>query len=89
MMAFIVLFGYEAKDDMVGAFVGHTYYFIVDILPKIPEFYKLNLLKAPRWLDALCQRLRVHEYGQMMDEQAAMMAQAPWFQNEEDELRQI
>jgi len=40
----VLCFGYDAQDDIIGAIVGHLYYYIVDIIPKIPETRELKLL---------------------------------------------
>jgi len=41
LMLLVVVFGYNAQDDIIGAIVGHIYYFIADVLPEIPETYDL------------------------------------------------
>ena len=64
----MVVFGFDAESDLIGAAVGHMYYFIADILPKIPETHGLELLKPPRLLVRLCEWLRVHDPENMGDD---------------------
>ena len=66
-MLFVVVFGFNAQDDLIGAGVGHLYYFSVDIVPKIPETYELRVLKAPNFLTRICSYFRIHDYGQFDD----------------------
>ena len=47
MMIMVTVFGFNAWDDLVGAAVGHMYYFLVDVLPKIPETKDLQVLRTP------------------------------------------
>jgi Derlin-2/3 len=63
LITLVVVFGFDVQDDLVGAAVGHMYYFLMDVVPKIPETNKLSVLSAPSILNRLCQWLRIHEAG--------------------------
>ena len=63
LITLVVVFGFDVQDDLVGAAVGHMYYFLMDVVPKIPETNKLSVLSAPSFLNRICQWLRIHEAG--------------------------
>ena len=42
---------------------GHIYYFIEDVIPKIPETEDLNIMKPPRALVRLCEYLQIHDFN--------------------------
>ena len=63
LMLLVVVFGFDAQDDIIGAAVGHLYYFLADIMPKIPETREMKVLRAPEWMVRVCEWLRIHEYG--------------------------
>ena len=63
LMLLVVVFGFDAQDDIIGAGVGHLYYFLVDVVPKIPETTGMKVLRAPGFLTRFCEWLRIHEYG--------------------------
>lgn len=83
LMLLVVVFGFDAQDDLVGALVGHIYYYFADVVPKIPETKEMHLLKAPHFLTRLCEWLRIHEFGQFDDpdflDPAGIAGQAGWF----------
>ena len=54
LILLVVVFGFDVKDDLIGAGVGHIYYFLMDIVPNIPETYKLEVLKSPDYLTRFC-----------------------------------
>jgi Derlin-2/3 len=60
LMMLVVVFGFDAKDDVIGAVVGHIYYFLADILPEIPETYDMQVLKPPGLLEWFCEYFRIH-----------------------------
>jgi hypothetical protein len=62
-MLLVVVFGFDAQDDLIGAAVGHMYYFLADVVPKIPETKDMQVLRAPGFLKSLCEWLRIHEFG--------------------------
>ncbi len=67
LMMLVVVFGFDAKDDVIGAVVGHIYYFLADILPEIPETYDMQVLKPPGILEWFCEYFRIHQYGELDD----------------------
>ena len=66
MTLLVVCFGYDAQDDIIGAVVGHLYYYIVDIIPKIPETRDLKLLKAPSFLEKFCDFFKIGELSEWL-----------------------
>ena len=47
---------------MIGISVGHLYYYLEDIVPKIPEVNGFKLLRAPAFLVAICEKLQIHGF---------------------------
>ena len=80
-MLLVIVFGFDAQDDVIGAGVGHLYYFLVDVLPKIPETSDMKVLRAPSFLTRICEWLRLHEFGGQFDE----LGQAGWFFAEDEQ----
>jgi len=82
-MLLVVVFGFDAQDDLIGALVGHMYYYFADVVPKVPETKELHLLKAPHFLTRLCEWLRIHEFNQFDDPEFldpnGVVGQAGWF----------
>jgi Derlin-2/3 len=33
-----IIVGESIRSDIIGIFVGHTFYFLTDVLPKLPHF---------------------------------------------------
>jgi Derlin-2/3 len=33
-----IMMGESVRSDLVGIFIGHAYYFMADVLPKLPSF---------------------------------------------------
>ena len=62
--------------------VGHVYYFLMDVVPLIPETYDLKVLSAPSFLDRICTFLNIHNYGEFDDPE--LFGQAGWFFGEEE-----
>ena len=85
-MILVVVFGFDAQDDLIGAAVGHIYYFLMDVLPKIPETYGLKLLGPPKFLTNLCTWLRIHEYNEL--DPNFLGGQVGWFFTDDDETEQ-
>ena len=50
----IVLWGSDPTYDLVGNVVAHTYFYLVEILPQIPELQDFRILSPPKWLVDLC-----------------------------------
>ena len=63
MFLLIALSGYDVTLDLLGIISGHVYYFMEDVVPRIPETRSYRMLKAPRWLVRLCEVMRVHDFG--------------------------
>ena len=38
------------------------YYYLEDVVPKIPETQDVKVLKAPRFLVSLCESMRIHNF---------------------------
>ena len=47
LILFVTMFGYNPIYDIMGACVGHVYYYLEDVVPKIPETQGKRLLKPP------------------------------------------
>jgi hypothetical protein len=43
-----IIFGESIRSDFIGIAVGHLYYFLVDVLPKLPHFKNMNPLATPK-----------------------------------------
>ena len=63
MFMLIALSGYDVTLDLLGIIAGHFYYFMEDVVPRVPETRSYRALKAPRWLTRLCEVLHVHDFG--------------------------
>jgi Derlin-2/3 len=57
MMLFVVMFGFNPRYDLIGVTVGHLYYYLEDVVPKIPETQDVKVLKPPRVLKSICEKL--------------------------------
>ena len=53
-MLLVIVFGYDAEDDIIGAVVGHMYYYLADVVPLIPETKGKIALRPPEWLQRFC-----------------------------------
>ena len=80
LMILTVVFGFEAHDDLVGAVVGQMYYFLMDVLPKIPETRNLKMLAPPDFLTRFCNWLRIHEQNDLDPNFLG------WFYTDDDDL---
>lgn len=83
MLLLVVVFGFDAEEDLIGAAVGHMYYFLVDVLPNIPETHGLKILKAPQFLVDICDWLRIHDAERFDDPELFGTGQAGWFFTDE------
>ena len=54
LMLLVIVFGYDAEDDVIGAVVGHLYYYFSDVVPLIPETKDKMVLRPPQWLERFC-----------------------------------
>ena len=62
LLLFIVMLGFNPKYDLIGVFAGHIYYYLEDVVPKIPETENFKLLKPPQVLVSICEKLQIHGY---------------------------
>lgn len=67
-MLMVVMFGYSPLYDLVGFTVGHLYYYLEDVVPKIPETFDCKVLKPPTILVTICEKLHIHEFEANEDE---------------------
>jgi len=51
------MFGFNPKYDIIGVTAGHLYYYLEDVVPKIPETEDWKVLRPPKLLVALCDKL--------------------------------
>jgi Derlin-2/3 len=58
----MLLFGSSLKYDLIGILAGHLYYYLEDVVPKLPETEDFKLLKPPRFLVKVCEYLHIHDY---------------------------
>ena len=63
MLLMVIMFGYSPKYDLCGMAAGHIYYFIEDVIPKLPETEDVKILKPPRALVRLCEYLQIHDFN--------------------------
>ena len=75
--------GFDIEEELVGFGVGHLYYFVVDVIPHIPETYNLKLIAPPEFLVRLCQWLHIHDFGAFGED--GMNGLGGWFLMGEDE----
>ena len=54
LLGFGVMLGHEAINDIIGILVGHLYFFLTDVYPRLTS-PPLRLLATPRWLELLWQ----------------------------------
>ena len=54
------LLGYEYKQLIYGIIVGHVYFFGKDILPRIKGIKGVKLLETPRFIQSLCDILKLN-----------------------------
>ena len=63
MFMLIALSGYDVTLDLLGIIAGHVYYFLEDVVPRVPETRACRVMKAPNWLTRLCTALHIHDFG--------------------------
>lgn len=51
MFMLILLSGYDPTMDLVGNLVGHLYFYLTMVVPKIPEMHQTNVLQPPKFLE--------------------------------------
>ena len=45
-----IIVGESIRSDLVGILIGHTFYYLTEILPKLPHFKNTNPLNTPKLL---------------------------------------
>jgi Derlin-2/3 len=50
VLMFLMVFGFSPKYDLIGITAGHLYFFVADVIPKLPETEDLKVLSPPRFL---------------------------------------
>lgn len=90
LLLFVMMFGFNPKYDMIGAVAGHLYYYLEDVVPKLPETEDCKLLRAPKALVWICEYLQVHDFRlneeDLVFEEEAAAAAAVAAEAEEAEL---
>jgi Der1-like family len=62
LLLFVVMFGFNPKYDLIGLTAGHLYYYLEDVVPKIPETEDCKVLRPPKYLVQICSYLQIHDY---------------------------
>ena len=57
-----MMFGFQPIHEFMGIAAGHIFYYCEDIVPKLEETYGYRLLKPPRFLEQICQTLKIHDF---------------------------
>ena len=81
VVLFIFFFQYDPTEDFIGYAVGHLYYFLVDVIPYIPETKGVQVLRPPQFLTRFCQWLQIHDFT-FQDE---MSFGQRWYFEDEDQ----
>lgn len=50
LLLFVVMFGFNPRYDLIGVAAGHLYYYVEDVVPKLPETEDFKILKPPKFL---------------------------------------
>jgi hypothetical protein len=45
-----IIVGESIRSDLVGIMIGHTFYFLTEILPKLPHFKDTNPMQTPKFM---------------------------------------
>jgi hypothetical protein len=62
LLLFVFMFGFNPKYDIIGVTAGHLYYYLEDVVPKILETEDWKVLRPPKLLVALCDKLQIHDF---------------------------
>ena len=54
-----IIQGRSIRANIIGVFVGHTYYYLTAILPKLPHFKDISILSTPKFMVRLLDKQRV------------------------------
>ena len=69
ILLMILLSGFDPTLDLLGNITGHVYFFMEDVVPRLPETRGIRVMQAPRVLKSLCDMLHVHDFrGPAFDE---------------------
>ena len=58
-----LLTGFDVTLDLLGIIAGHVYFFMEDVVPRVPETRGIRVLKAPNVLKRICDWLNIHDFG--------------------------
>ena len=79
ILLMILLSGFDPTLDLLGNITGHVYFFLEDVVPRLPETRDYRIVKAPAPLKYICDLLQVHDFrGPLFDE-------AAWAQENQNE----
>nr|AHL28482.1 Der1 [Prorocentrum minimum] len=56
LACFALLMGSSIKDETMGIFVGHVYFFFEDVYPVLPTSKGFRLFRTPKLLKVLCRQ---------------------------------
>lgn len=45
-----IVTGRSIQSNLIGALIGHTYYYFASVVPKLPHFKDVKLLSTPKFL---------------------------------------
>lgn len=62
LMLFVLMFGFNPVYDIIGVTAAHIYFFLEDIVPKIPETRDMRVLTPPKPLIKLCEIMKIHDF---------------------------
>ena len=50
----------DFKNDLYGLFIGHIYFFLKEILPRIKSVKNIKILETPKFFVRLCDKLNIN-----------------------------
>ena len=50
----------DFKNDLYGLFIGHIYFFLKEILPRIKSVKNIKILESPKFFVRLCDKLNIN-----------------------------
>ena len=57
ILIMILLSGFDPTLDLLGNITGHVYFFLEDVIPRLPETRNIRIVKPPPPLTYLCDLL--------------------------------
>jgi len=54
-LIFSIILNSDFREDLIGFLIGHLFYFIKDILPRIKRVKKKQFLKTPNFIKKFCE----------------------------------